>query len=103
MFRIAQVQKVVPELVDVLCDACGKICEGEPGFGNEFLTLSASWGYSSDWDGEQWQAHLCQACVRAHLLPLVKFHDPRDDKDGASLGLYGDRYRPPIVPAVQLG
>lgn len=67
----------------VTCDICDQSCENEDGtkaFGDsdkkafEFLKLEGSWGYFSDWDGENWESHICTNCVKTHILPLVKIN-----------------------------
>jgi len=51
-----------PELVtDVLCDVCGDSTRVE-GYGLQFGTLHAKWGYGSTHDGESYAIHLCEPC-----------------------------------------
>ncbi|MBA1261990.1 hypothetical protein [Stutzerimonas stutzeri] len=42
---------------DVLCDVCGESTRVE-GYGLQFGTLHASWGYGSTHDGERYEVHL---------------------------------------------
>ncbi len=46
---------------DVLCDVCGDSTRVE-GYGLQFGTLRASWGYGSSHDGERYEVHLCEPC-----------------------------------------
>ena len=46
---------------DVLCDVCGDSTRIE-GYGLQFGTLRASWGYGSTHDGERYEVHLCEPC-----------------------------------------
>lgn len=46
---------------DVLCDVCGDSTRVE-GYGLQFGTLRASWGYGSAHDGERYEVHLCEPC-----------------------------------------
>lgn len=46
---------------DILCDVCGgDTCV--PGYGQQFGTLQALWGYGSQHDGERYRVHLCESC-----------------------------------------
>ena len=54
---------------DVLCDVCGDSTRVE-GYGLQFGTLRASWGYGSVRDGERYEVHLCEACFFRTLLGL---------------------------------
>ena len=46
---------------DVLCDVCVDSTRVE-GYGLQFGTLRASWGYGSSHDGERYEVHLCEPC-----------------------------------------
>lgn len=66
------------EIVSATCDICGGSCDlpldiAGQHMSTEYLTLSASWGYASRWDGEAWEAVACVDCVKKHLEPLVRF------------------------------
>ena len=54
---------------DVLCDVCGDSTRVE-GYGLQFGTLRASWGYGSAHDGERYEVHLCEPCFFRTLLGL---------------------------------
>lgn len=62
----------VQVLKDIICDSCGNSCTKHEGYGPEFMTLSAGWGYSSGKDMERWWAYLCEKCVD-EKLGFVKF------------------------------
>ena len=53
--------KQTESVSDVLCDVCGDSTRIE-GYGLQFGTLSASWGYGSAHDGERYEIHLCEPC-----------------------------------------
>lgn len=53
--------KQTESVSDVLCDVCGGSTRIE-GYGLQFGTLSASWGYGSAHDGERYEIHLCEPC-----------------------------------------
>jgi hypothetical protein len=61
-------QKLVEqkELVDVICDFCGKKCVGihstDYTYGFQFSTLFADWGYDSLHDDEIWEYTFCIDC-----------------------------------------
>lgn len=46
---------------DVLCDVCGDSTRVN-GYGLQYGTLCASWGYGSIHDGERYEIHLCEPC-----------------------------------------
>ncbi len=71
------------KIVEISCDICGGSCENVAGTQSwddpdkkvfDFLKLEASWGFFSDWDGENWDAYICTQCIKAHILPLVKIN-----------------------------
>ncbi len=51
-------------VIDIRCDVCSKstkkVLHGTDLF--EYGTLSASWGYASQHDGEEYEIHLCEPC-----------------------------------------
>ena len=59
----------VQSVSDVLCDVCGKSTRVE-GYGLQFGTLRASWGYGSAHDGERYEIHLCESCFFGTLSGL---------------------------------
>lgn len=51
----------VETVVDVTCDVCCQSTRVD-GYGQQFGTLQASWGYDSKHDGEHYEIHLCEPC-----------------------------------------
>lgn len=47
--------------VDVLCDVCDTNTR-VPGYGLQYGTLQARWGYGSRHDGEHYRLQLCETC-----------------------------------------
>ncbi|MEB3736474.1 hypothetical protein ULF88_25790 [Halopseudomonas pachastrellae] len=56
---------------DVLCDVCGDSTRVE-GYGLQFGTLRASWGYGSKHDGECYEVHLCEPCFFRTISDLKR-------------------------------
>jgi hypothetical protein len=54
---------------DVTCDACCQSTLVE-GYGHQFGTLQAHWGYGSKHDGERYELHLCELCFFRTLSAL---------------------------------
>ena len=61
---------------DVLCDVCGDSTRIE-GYGLQFGTLRASWGYGSTHDGERYEVHLCEPCFFRTISGLRRERRPR--------------------------
>jgi hypothetical protein len=59
----------VESVSDVLCDICGDSTRIE-GYGLQFGTLRASWGFGSAHDGERYEVHLCEPCFFRTLAGL---------------------------------
>ncbi|WAG79126.1 hypothetical protein LMK08_00210 [Metapseudomonas furukawaii] len=53
----------------LLCDVCGSNTR-VPGYGHQFGTLQAIWGYGSRHDGERYRVHLCESCFFQTLAYL---------------------------------
>jgi hypothetical protein len=75
----------------VLCDVCGDSTRIE-GYGLQFGTLSASWGYGSTHDGERYEVHLCEPCFFRTISGLrrermVNFMFSDEDQDLRDFGL----------------
>ena len=75
---------------DVLCDVCGDGTRIE-GYGLQFGTLRASWGYGSTHDGERYEVHLCEPCffrtisgLRRERMVNTMFSD--EDQDLSHFG-----------------
>ena len=62
MKKIGKVIKEREELEDIICDICGKSCRDKYDMNYEFSELSASWGYGSHRDTEQWNVEFCEDC-----------------------------------------
>lgn len=56
-------------VVDIVCDVCGQSTRVD-GFGLQFGTLQAHWGYGSKHDGERYEVHLCEMCFFGTLSHL---------------------------------
>ncbi|WP_160086903.1 hypothetical protein [Pseudomonas sp. 9AZ] len=54
---------------DSWCGVCGRSTQ-VPGYGEQFGTLSARWGYGSRHDGEHYRVTLCEGCFFGALLYL---------------------------------
>lgn len=52
-----------------ICDVCGGHTH-VPGYGQQFGTLQALWGYGSQHDGERYRVHLCETCFFGTLAYL---------------------------------
>ncbi|WP_165668519.1 hypothetical protein [Metapseudomonas otitidis] len=61
----------IKSVSDVLCDVCGAITRIE-GYGLQFGTLRASWGFGSAHDGERYEVHLCEPCFFTTLAGLKR-------------------------------
>jgi hypothetical protein len=77
---------------DVLCDVCGDSTRVE-GYGMQFGTLCASWGYGSVHDGERYKVHLCEPCffttisgLRRERMVNVMFSDQDQNQDLTNFG-----------------
>jgi hypothetical protein len=57
-----EVQKAVKEVDDILCNKCGLTCKDKLNVNYEFALLKASWGYGSEKDLTDSEAHLCEQC-----------------------------------------
>ncbi|ANF25773.1 hypothetical protein [Stutzerimonas stutzeri] len=75
---------------DVLCDICGNSTRIE-GYGLQFGTLRASWGYGSAHDGELYEVHMCEPCFFRTISGLrrermVNFMFSDEDQDLSDFG-----------------
>ena len=75
---------------DVLCDVCGDSTRVE-GYGLQFGTLRASWGYGSTHHGERYEVHLCEPCFFRTISGLrrermVNFMFSDEDQDPSNFG-----------------
>ena len=54
---------------DTICDVCATSTR-VPGYGEQFGTLQALWGYGAGHDGERYRVNLCESCFFAALAFL---------------------------------
>jgi hypothetical protein len=54
---------------NIHCAVCGTDTR-VPGYGQQFGTLQALWGYGSTHDGERYRVHLCEPCFFGALSYL---------------------------------
>lgn len=76
---------------DTLCDVCGSHTR-VPGYGQQFGTLQALWGYGSKHDGERYRVHLCESCffqTLAYLQEQRRVHTIFDDDQPADNQAFG--------------
>lgn len=57
------------DTADILCDVCGSSTR-VAGYGQQFGTLQALWGYGAKHDGERYRVHLCEPCFFQALAYL---------------------------------
>lgn len=55
---------------DIRCDVCDESCSPVEGYGPQFGTLNARWGYGAHHDGEEYELHLCEACFFQTLASI---------------------------------
>ncbi|MFM5219406.1 hypothetical protein ACEUAM_21540 [Aeromonas hydrophila] len=69
------VKDIIPteQIVDILCDACGRSTKTTFGT-NEYGLLSADFGYGSRHYGERYQVHLCDMCFFGILTTVREMH-----------------------------
>ena len=72
---------------DICCDVCDANTR-VAGYGNQFGSLKALWGYGSAHDGERYRVHLCETCFFGALAYLRQerriaslFDEKQLDKD----------------------
>ena len=75
-------------VADITCDACCRSTRVE-GYGLQFGTLQAHWGYGSKHDGERYEVHLCEPCffralggLRRDRMVNTMFDENPDTADG---------------------
>lgn len=77
---------------DTSCGVCGSSTR-VPGYGEQFGTLSARWGYGSRHDGEHYRVTFCEGCffgALAYLREQRRIHalfDYDQPSDGQVFGL----------------
>lgn len=76
---------------DIHCDVCG--CNTRvPGYGRQYGTLQARWGYGSQHDGEHYRAHLCESCffqALAYLRQERRINTMFDDEQPVDDQVFG--------------
>jgi|ERR1035437_3052722 hypothetical protein len=67
----AKIKKMDALVIEsVSCNICGnKILD--KGCGREYATISAEWGYDSNKDMTRHEAHICESCYDAKIVPLL--------------------------------
>ena len=78
-------------VADITCDACCQSTRVE-GYGLQFGTLQAHWGYGSKHDGERYEVHLCEPCFFRTLSGLRRermVNTMFDENPGTSDGEFG--------------
>lgn len=76
---------------DIRCAVCGGATR-VPGYGQQFGTLQAWWGYGSQHDGERYQVLLCESCffgALAYLRQERRIHTLFDDDQPADDQVFG--------------
>jgi hypothetical protein len=67
-------KEAITKVIDyIICDSCKKSCKSNIAEDSEYATLSASWGYWSDSDGQNYELHLCEHCfydVLGHIKAI---------------------------------
>lgn len=58
------------EVVDIVCDICGKSCWDKGGLEFECASIVVNWGYHSKKDSERHEIDICESCYDE--LPFVK-------------------------------
>jgi hypothetical protein len=81
-------ERPASKIIEATCDICGEDCmkelfrpmksdgdRDEHDINKEFegMELTAHWGYSSNKDGEYWEACVCEKCVDKYLSNLINF------------------------------
>ncbi|NWL79576.1 hypothetical protein DM872_22255 [Pseudomonas taiwanensis] len=74
---------------DVHCDVCG-CATRVPGYGQQFGTLQAHWGYGAAHDGGRYKVHLCERCFFLALATLRQEHRIQHMFDEEGPGLADD-------------
>lgn len=76
---------------DIRCAVCGSLTQ-LPGYGQQFGTLHARWGYGSAHDGERYLVHLCESCffgALAYLRQERRIHTLFEDEQAADGQAFG--------------
>jgi len=76
---------------NIHCAVCGEATR-VPGYGQQFGTLQALWGYGSKHDGERYRVHLCEPCcfqTLAYLREQRRINTLFDDEKPADDQVFG--------------
>lgn len=87
-------KKTVKSVDKIYCDCCGQDCTiTEPVHEHEYAELSATWGYFSQQDGQQFDIQLCETCFnevldfikkkRKRVLGCFKYPHDKDPLEGS--------------------
>lgn len=72
MLKTKKISKKVDEVVDIICDSCGKSCKDKYEPHNfHFATIEAKWGYGSKKDGDLHKSAICERCYD-FIVELMK-------------------------------
>ncbi len=85
------VDKSIQADADIHCAVCGTDTR-VPGYGQQFGTLQALWGYGAQHDGERYRVHLCEPCffqTLAYLRQERRIHTMFDDEKPADDQVFG--------------
>lgn len=91
LLRVIVMQEPTRLHAEIVCDVCGSHTQ-VLGFGQQFGTLQASWGYGSQHDGEVYRVHLCEPCffcTLANLRREQRIHTMFDDDQPADEHEFG--------------
>ncbi|MFI8742923.1 hypothetical protein [Stutzerimonas zhaodongensis] len=76
---------------NIHCAVCGEATR-VPGYGQQYGTLTAFWGYGAQHDGERYQVHLCESCffqTLTYLRQERRIHTLFDDEQPADGQVFG--------------
>ncbi len=76
---------------NIRCAVCGSDTR-VPGYGQQFGTLQALWGFGAQHDGERYRVHLCEPCffqTLAYLREQRRINTLFDDDQPADDQIFG--------------
>jgi hypothetical protein len=76
---------------DAFCAVCGSHTR-VAGYGQQYGTLEALWGYGSQHDGERYRVHLCESCffgALAYLRQERRINTPFDEVQPSGDQVFG--------------
>lgn len=85
---------LVDVVEDIICDVCSTGTRIS-GYGLQYGTLEARWGYGAQHDGEHYRVHLCEPCFfrllgllrRERMVSVRPTHLPGPDAKGDGVHL----------------